>query len=298
MNIKKSLLACLLVSAAVSAALILPEGNKAAAASAATQKSVVSQTGIIQASVKLRDKPSMSSEVVAYLKSGDQVAILEKSNAYFYKVKTSSGIIGYTSSADQYITVKSGAAAAATASKPDTNAAASKTVTSPSLGAGPSNPAPTPVLPPVSAKPSALIEQVIQTGMKYLGTPYQYGSDRNQTNSFDCSAFTRQIFKEGASVTLPMDSRQQGAWIKENSSAVYAIDDLKRGDLVFFQDSPGTGTLNTGVNPDQERISHVALYLGDGKLLHTYSEKAGGVVVTDFSNSWKLRFLYGGSVIR
>lgn len=75
---------------------------------------------------------------------------------------------------------------------------------------------------------------MIQTGMKYLGTPYEFGSDRNQTNTFDCSAFTRQIFKEGAGIVLPMDSRQQGAWVKQNSQAVYDIDGLKRGDLVFL----------------------------------------------------------------
>ncbi|GIP30459.1 hypothetical protein J23TS9_55890 [Paenibacillus sp. J23TS9] len=278
-NIKKSLLGCLLVSAAVSTAIILPAGPKAEAAAASTQKSVHSQTGIIQASVRLRDKPSMSSQVLGYLKSGEQVTILEESTSYFYKVKTLSGQVGYTSSANQYIVVNSG----------------SGSTTKP--GNGSSSPAP--VVPPASSNVSATIEQVIQTGMKYLGTPYEYGSDRNQTNTFDCSAFTRQIFKEAAGIVLPADSRQQGTWVKQNSNAVYNTDKLKRGDLVFFMTYNGSKASDyEGVNVNEERITHVAVYLGDGKLLHTYSEKAGGVVVTDFSSSWKLRFLYGGSVIK
>ncbi|MWV47331.1 SH3 domain-containing protein [Paenibacillus sp. HJL G12] len=286
-NIKRSLLGCLLVSAAVSAAIILPAGPKAEAASVITQKSVASQTGVIQGSVKLRDKPSMSSEVLGYLKNGEEVTILEKSTTYFYKIKTSTGKVGYTSTADQYITVKSGSGTGSSSpSRPDN-------------GSGSNAVNPAPVTPPAGSNANAIIEQVIQTGMKYLGTPYEYGSDRNQTNTFDCSAFTRQIFKEAAKIVLPADSRQQGTWIKEHGDAVYNVDNLKRGDLVFFKNYEGSNVSSyQGINPDQERITHVAVYLGDGKLLHTYSEKAGGVVVTDFSNAWKLRFLYGGSVLK
>ncbi len=302
MNIRKSLLLCLLLSAAVSTAAIMPAGSKAEAAAAAS-KITVSQTGIIQASVKLRDKPSMSSQVVAYLQNGEQVSILEKSSAYFYKVKTSSGKVGYTSASAQYIVVKAGNGANP-AAKPANEATASHSNTSSNTKSNTASRSDSnvgsvaPVLPSSSSASNG-IEQVIQTGMKYLGTPYEYGSNRNQTNTFDCSAFTRQIFKEAAGVSLPMDSRQQGAWVKDNSDAVYEIDHLKRGDLVFFMDYQGSSAASyTGVNPDQERITHVALYLGDGKLLHTYSVKAGGVVVTDFSSFWKLRFLYGGSVIQ
>lgn len=281
-NIKKSLLGCLLVSAMISGAATLPAGSKAEAAPALAKQSAEPQNGVIQASVRLRDKPSMSGKVLGYLKSGEKVAILESSTAYFYKVQTSSGQVGYTSSDDRYITVS------------DEAGRGPGSAVNPGNGSGTP-----PVTAPSGLEASAAIERVIQTGMSYLGTPYEYGSDRNQTNTFDCSAFTRQIFKEGAGIVLPTDSRQQGAWVKQNSKAVYGIDGLKRGDLVFFMDYKGTkGSDYASADKDQERITHVAMYLGDGKLLHTYSEKAGGVLVTDFSNSWQLRFLYGGSVIR
>ncbi|MNE34540.1 hypothetical protein D3C80_1282670 [compost metagenome] len=48
-----------------------------------------------------------------------------------------------------------------------------------------------------------------------------------------------------------------------------------------------------GVNKNTEKITHVALYLGNGQLLHTYSNKSGGVRIDTLSNSWEHRFLFG-----
>ncbi|MWV43889.1 SH3 domain-containing protein [Paenibacillus sp. HJL G12] len=277
-NINKSLLGCLAITAAVSAAVILPSPSHAAASKAVVQSASASQTGVIQASVRLRDKPSLSSNVLGYVKAGEQVKILEKSTSYFYKIKTSAGKTGYISTADKYIRV--GQASSGSSSSNSSNNGSSSA----------SKPA---------QSASAAIEKVIKTGMKYLGTPYEFGSNRNTTTTFDCSDFIRQIFKEGASLVLPADSRQQGSWIQSNSSPVYSVDKLKRGDLVFFMSYKGSSSsAYQGIDKSKQRITHVALYLGDGKLLHTYSQKAGGVVVTDFTNSWKYRFMYGGSVLK
>ncbi|GAB6992412.1 C40 family peptidase [Paenibacillus pini] len=274
-NIKNRLLGCLLVTATLSAAVLLPTPSRVDASSAKVQ--AATSTGIIQSTVKLRDKPSMASNVVAYLKNGDRVQIMEKSTAYFYKIKTSTGKIGYTSVSDQYIKVNQGSGSVTT---PDTN-------TEP----------PVTTVPPIQSNTSKDIENVIKIGMNYLGTPYEYGSDRNTTTTFDCSDFIRQIYKEGAGITLPSDSRKQGTWIKENSKAVSDTSKLKRGDLVFFMSYKGSNASSyQGINKLNQTITHVALYLGDNKLLHTYSIASGGVKVTDFSDSWKNRFMYGGSV--
>ncbi|GIP27762.1 hypothetical protein J23TS9_28920 [Paenibacillus sp. J23TS9] len=284
-NIKKSLLGCLAITAAVSAALILPSPSHAAASKAVVQSASTSQTGVIQATVRLRDKPSLSSHVLGYVKAGEQVKILEKSTSYFYKIKTAAGKTGYISTADKYIRV--GKASSGSSSSNSSSGSSNSQNNGSSSASKPAQSA------------SAVIEKVIQKGMKYLGTPYEFGSDRNTTTTFDCSDFIRQIFKEGASLTLPADSRQQGSWIKEKSSPVYSTNQLKRGDLVFFMSYKGSSSsAYKGIDKSKQRITHVALYLGDGKLLHTYSKKAGGVVITDFTNSWKYRFLYGGSVLK
>jgi cell wall-associated NlpC family hydrolase len=135
--------------------------------------------------------------------------------------------------------------------------------------------------------------------MKYLGTPYEYGSDRNTTLTFDCSDFTRQAFKEALGLVLPSDSRKQGEWIKSNNTAVYSINKLKRGDLLFFMSYKGSSdAAYQGIDKNKERITHVAIYLGDGQILHTYSSKSGGVKTDKLDGAWVKRFLYGGSVLK
>lgn len=104
---------------------------------------------------------------------------------------------------------------------------------------------------------------------------------------------------DALNLKLPADSRQQGDWIKQNSTVVTDISGLKRGDLMFFMDYKGTSTAAyAGIDKSTARITHVAMYLGDGQLLHTYSVTSGGVKVDKLSASWMNRFLYGGSVIR
>lgn len=243
-----------------------------------------SGTGTILAGVNLRNAPSASnSRVIRLLKKGEQVSVLEESNSYFYKVATSTGETGYVSSSSQYISLSGGVPAApAPAPSP-----------SPPPSPGPA-PVPTPGQPA-----SQQIERVINAGMKYLGTPYEYGSNRNSTATFDCSAFIRQMFMDGMNLTLPSDSRKQGDWIKANSSTVNSISGLKRGDLVFFMSYKGTSaSAYAGVNKSNERITHVAMYLGNGQLLHTYSQASGGVKLDKLDGHWVHRFLFGGSVVQ
>ncbi|MEK5025911.1 C40 family peptidase [Paenibacillus sp. FSL M7-1046] len=241
------------------------------------------QTGVIQASVRLRELPSTSGKVLGYLNRGDQVAILEQTNSYWYKVKAADGTVGYTSAADQYISVGGG-----------TSTPAPTPVPTPAP-----NPTPAPAPDPTAPSQSAVIERVIAAGMGYLGTPYEFGSSRSNTSTFDCSDFIRQIFIDAANLKLPADSRQQGAWVQQNSNTVTDISGLKRGDLMFFMDYKGnSASAYAGIDKSAARISHVAMYLGDGQMLQTYSVSSGGVRVDKLSASWVNRFLYGGSVIR
>ncbi|MEK3838278.1 MULTISPECIES: C40 family peptidase [unclassified Paenibacillus] len=255
-----------------------------------TASAPASRTAVIQATVRVRETPATSGQVVGYLYKNDQVTILEETNSYWYKIRTANGTVGYTSSSDQYIT-----AGASSPPAPATPAPTPAPVQTPVPA-----PVPTPAPAPVpTAGQTAVIERVISVGMGYLGTPYEYGSDRNNTSTFDCSDFIRQIFMDAANLKLPADSRQQGDWVKQNSGAVTDVSGLKRGDLMFFMDYKGTSpSAYAGINKSTARITHVAMYLGDGKLLHTYSVSSGGVRVDNLSASWMNRFLYGGSVIR
>ncbi|AIQ14499.1 C40 family peptidase [Paenibacillus durus] len=268
-QLTKQLLAALLLSTAVCASSGEFGANPVHAAEnpAAVLPGAASQSAVIQSTVRLRSAPSIGSKVLSYLKEGEKVLILEKTNAYFYKVRNKDGEIGYCSSQDKYIAL-------------------------PAAGAAPQ---PLPAAPAASA---ANIEPVIARGMSYLGTPYEFGSSRSDTSTFDCSDFVRQIYLEAANIKLPADSRQQGKWVRESSSAVTDISGLKRGDLMFFMSYKGSSAAAyAGIDKSAERITHVALYLGDGQILHTYSVSSGGVRVDKLSASWTKRFLFGGPVI-
>ncbi|MED4783080.1 C40 family peptidase [Brevibacillus choshinensis] len=115
--------------------------------------------------------------------------------------------------------------------------------------------------------------QVIKNGEKYLGTKYKYGSSSTTTKSFDCSSFTQRVFKE-AGITLPRDSRQQSTVGTSVSKK-----NLQVGDLIFMKAS---------VNSSSDRITHVAIYAGNGKILHTYGSP--GVTYSKFDGTnWEKR---------
>lgn len=247
-----------------------------------TPDAVASLTGVIKKSVSFRKGPSTSYSRLRYLKAGEEVRVVSQPSSYWYEVIDSKGVKGYVSSQSQYITV--GGAPGSVVDTGSGGNADKPTVEQPNSSTGTS---------------SASVEKVIATGMKYLGTPYEYGSNRSTTTTFDCSDFTKHIFKVALGVTLPADSRQQGTYVKNKGNAVTSISQLKRGDLMFFMSYKGSSKSSySGINKSSQRITHVAIYLGDGKVLHTYSNASGGVRTNDImGTSWEHRFLYGGSAL-
>lgn len=89
----------------------------------------------------------------------------------------------------------------------------------------------------------------------WIGTPYLYGASSRGTGT-DCSGFTKSVYTEAFAVELPRMSRDQ---FRAGSSV--SIEKLMAGDLVFFD------TLDAG------RISHVGVYVGDGKFAHAATTK-------------------------
>lgn len=96
-----------------------------------------------------------------------------------------------------------------------------------------------------------------------LGAPYKYAG--TTLKGFDCSGYTAWVFNK-LGVALPHTSKGQaheGVWVdKEN---------LRPGDLVFFDTSGGAG------------ISHVGVFVGDGKFYHSADQ---GVTISKLSESY------------
>lgn len=107
--------------------------------------------------------------------------------------------------------------------------------------------------------------ELISTGKQYVGTPYKFGAPAGVTYAFDCSSFTQFLFK-GLDVNLPRNSTGQATVGKK-----VAKGSLSMGDLVFF-------------NTNGKSISHVAIYAGNNKMIHSSSSQ--GVTVTSLSSSY------------
>lgn len=272
LNLKKIVAGALLSTTVIGS---YTYGTEAIAAPSAAQ--TVAQQGQAKWNVYLRSEPSTSGKVVGKVNKGSKVEILGQASNGWYSVKTGKGEQGFAS--NKYI-VKTGS----TGNSGNTGNTGN-TGNSGNTGS-------------TTGQASATVEKVIREGQKYLGTPYEFGSNRSTTTTFDCSDFVRHIYLKAAGVKLPGNSRTQGAWIKEKGTDVNSISQLKRGDLVFFMSYKGSSASNyAGLDKSKQRITHVAMYLGDNKLFHTYSNKSGGVHVGEFSSSWKNRFLFGGSVL-
>ncbi|MEW9671558.1 C40 family peptidase [Ammoniphilus sp. 3BR4] len=156
------------------------------------------------------------------------------------------------------------------------------------------------VNPAIQPLPGGYVENVISMGVLFLGTPYEYGSDRDTPTTFDCSDFTRWAYLAALGLDLPSDSRSQAEYIDVYSPRkVWSLYDAKRGDLLFFMSYRGPREENyAGINKADQRITHCGIYLGDGKILHTMSEKTGGVRIDDvFDRHLEWRFIKGGSVL-
>lgn len=113
----------------------------------------------------------------------------------------------------------------------------------------------------------ALADKIINTGEKYMGTPYQYGARSGQTKTFDCSSFVQYVYGLHG-IDLPRNSRQQSKVGKTIPRS-----QIQKGDLLFFK------TSSSGSN-----IGHVGIYAGNNKVLHTWGP--GGVRYDSLSTGW------------
>jgi len=112
---------------------------------------------------------------------------------------------------------------------------------------------------------------LVFNAMGFLGVPYRRGGSSADTG-FDCSGFVRAMYEQTVGLILPRRANEQAA-------ATQKIDkqELQPGDLVFF-------------NTMKRAFSHVGIYVGDGKFIH--SPKPGAEVrVEDMGVAyWARRF--------
>lgn len=112
----------------------------------------------------------------------------------------------------------------------------------------------------------------------WLGTPYRYGG--KSKSGVDCSGFVLSIFRDVYNLELMRRSIDMA----QNSRKIRDPGRLREGDLVFFRIR-------------SRNISHVGIYLGEGRFVHASSSR--GVIINNLNESYySERFAFGGRVLR
>ena len=131
----------------------------------------VGKIGTVNTSnLNIRSGPSTSYAIISKVYNGDTILIKEVSSNGWYKVETTSGIIGWCSG-DYISNIREGS------------------------------------LPSYGNTDYEKINNVLKVAREQLGKPYVYGA--TGPDSFDCSGLTSYVFKNGAGITLPRTSKDQ-----------------------------------------------------------------------------------------
>lgn len=115
------------------------------------------------------------------------------------------------------------------------------------------------------------MNDLVMYAVSLADTPYRYGG--NSTDSgFDCSGFVGHVYRHSLDISLPRTSRE----ISRVGTPV-GRSELSPGDLVFY-------------NTRHRSFSHVGIYIGDGKFVH--SPRSGESVRTEemYTPYWQARY--------
>jgi lipoprotein Spr len=97
---------------------------------------------------------------------------------------------------------------------------------------------------------------------EWMGVKYQYGG--NSMSGIDCSSFANTLYEKIYKTTLPRTSAEQFLF-----TSPIPVEDLTEGDLLFFKTGGST-------------ISHVGVYLGNGRFVHASTMKGVTIDRLDF----------------
>ncbi|MCS7209685.1 MAG: NlpC/P60 family protein [Fimbriimonadales bacterium] len=211
--------------------------------------------------VNLRRAPRLSAKRLKQLDRGTKVQVLKRQGDWS-RVRLASGRVGWVKSRYLTPTRPPRAKQVATASK--RRALQERAgVRSPSRAAA-------------LADASDTLPNPVRRALSYLGVRYRYGG--SSSRGFDCSGFTMYIY------------RRHGILLPHSASAQYRLgkpvsrSELRPGDLVFFRTRG-------------RRISHVGIYIGDGKFVHASSSRGRVRIDTLDSGYYKQRYVGARRII-
>ena len=115
-----------------------------------------------------------------------------------------------------------------------------------------------------AAQKSSKRQQVVDYALSFVGGRYVWGGTDPHTGA-DCSGFTGNILRNAGGVSISRSSAEQAG-----EGRTVSAENMQPGDLLFY--SKGGG------------VNHVAMYIGNGQVVHASSSKTGIIV-----SAWNYR---------
>ena len=110
-------------------------------------------------------------------------------------------------------------------------------------------------------------QEAVSYARQFIGTPYAFG-ESDLINGIDCSAFVQSVYGS-VGIDLPRTAYEQSQVGRSISPQ-----DMAPGDLLFFKTS------------DRAPITHVGMYIGDNRFIHS-SSSGHGVGISELNDKWQ-----------
>ncbi len=122
-------------------------------------------------------------------------------------------------------------------------------------------------------------KKLLEDAKYFKGGKYVWGGTTPQ--GFDCSGYVQYLYKKH-NVNLP-----RTAWAQSKRGEPVDINDLQKGDLLFFLTDKKRGI----------PVTHVGIYLGDGQFIHAASKKKGIIISPVHNGYYSKKFVSAKRVI-
>ncbi len=201
--------------------------------------------------LNVRQEPSTECNVSTQVAKGEYLEIVEDANNGWYKVDINN-LVGYVSA--DYVKEVNSLPVAVEIVEVQVSTQSSTAGSSSSSGSSSTYTGPAFNTASLDQSVSQTAKDLIEYAMQFLGNPYVYGGN-SLTNGTDCSGFTKLIFAQFG-YNLP---RSSSAYLSAGTQIPYTS--AKPGDILVYKYGSSIG--------------HVAIYIGNGQIIHASTPKGG-----------------------